>query len=221
MSENYEKFEFPEMIKEANEDVILGPAGETFEFYQTGKTTNGKYLLAKLIVPPHIGPPPHVHHWIDEWFYAPNGGFKIFMGTNEYPNMGCVPGENAPKDILKAANMRPKELFYVERNYIHAFANITNEPQELYLIWTPDTQDISFLPYFLNAGTKKDINNPNQKPDFMSNIRLVNMANKYGKNQSYNFWQYVKKVEEVDYIPDLNNENEKLKILLSNMNERE
>lgn len=218
-SGDYKTFDFPELLKDANEPLILGPAGETFDFIQTGKTTCGKYLFAKLIVPPHVGPPPHVHHWIDEWFYAPNGGFKIFIGKNRYPDIEQAPGEGAPKDTLQAVQMRPKELFYVERNIVHGFANVTDTPQEIYLVWTPDTPDVSILPYFVNAGTIRDPNKPNQMPDFMSKIRLVNMAHTYGKNQSESFWQYVEKVEEVDHIHNMTDNREKLLELLCSKNE--
>ena len=99
--ESYEMFDFPELSKDANEPVVLGPAGESFNFVRTGKTTCGKYLFAKLVVPAHVGPPPHVHHWTDEWFYAPNGGFVIFMGKKKYPDLARAPGEGAPKDTLE------------------------------------------------------------------------------------------------------------------------
>lgn len=214
---DYKPFDFPELLKDANEPLILGPAGETFDFIQTGKTTGGKYLFAKLVVPPHVGPPPHVHHWIDEWFYAPNGGFSIFVGKNTYPDLEKAPGKGAPKDTLQIVQMRPKELFYVERNIVHGFANVTDKPQELYLVWTPDTPDVSFLPYFLNAGTIRDPENPDQIPDFMSKIRLVSMASTYGKNQSDSFWQFVEKVEEIDHIPNMIDNRERLlELMLGN-----
>lgn len=211
---SYVPFSFPKLSKDANEPVVLGPAGETFDFIRTGKETCDKYLFAKLVVPPHVGPPPHVHHWTDEWFYAPNGGFAIFMGQNRYPDLKLAPGEGTPKDTLNIMKMRPKELFYGKRYIVHGFANITDQPQELYLVWTPDSPDVSILPYFLNAGTIRDPNNPNQKPDFMSTIRLVSMAPKYGINQSSSFWQYVKNVVEVDQDHAVPDNREKLIELL-------
>lgn len=36
-TQEYTQFEFPVLEKTANEPLILGPAGETFEFIQTGK----------------------------------------------------------------------------------------------------------------------------------------------------------------------------------------
>lgn len=54
---SYILFDFPKIALDAKEPTVVGPAGETFDFIQTGKTTFGKYLFAKLIVPPHVGPP--------------------------------------------------------------------------------------------------------------------------------------------------------------------
>lgn len=217
--DTYTPFDFPELSKTANEPVVLGPAGETFDFIRTGKQTCGKYLFAKLVVPAHVGPPPHVHHWTDEWFYAPNGGFILYMGQNRYPDLQRAPGEGAPKDTLHIVKMRPKELFYGERYIVHGFSNVTDEPQELYLVWTPDTPDVSILPYFLKAGTIRDPNKPDQRPDFMSSIRLVSMAPNYGINQSASFWQYVEKVVEIDHGHHMPDNREKLLELLASKND--
>ncbi|HCE5828603.1 TPA: cupin domain-containing protein [Pseudomonas aeruginosa] len=214
----YDQFRFPEIAKDAKEPVVLGPAGETIEFIKTGATTCGRYLFAKVIVPPTVGPPPHVHHWTDEWFYAPNGGFVIFMGTNEYPDLEKPPGDGAPKDTLQIMKMRPKELFYGERYIVHGFENPTEEPQELYIVWTPDTPDVSILPYFLNAGVARNPDIPDQKPDFMSRIRLVSMAPEYGINQSSSFWQYVDKVVEVEHDHAMPDNRQRLLDLLSSRN---
>lgn len=211
----YEPFSFPEITKDDDQPVVLGPAGETIEFIQSGATTCGNYLFAKVIVPPTVGPPPHVHHWTDEWFYAPNGGFVIFMGTNEYPDLQKPPGDGAVKDTLQIMTMRPKELFYGERYIVHGFANPTDTPQELYIVWTPDTPDVSILPYFQKAGVVRNPDIPDQKPDFMSKIRLVSMAPDYGINQSSSFWQYVDKVVEVEHDHAIADKRERLVDLLS------
>ncbi|WP_255257350.1 hypothetical protein [Bacillus thuringiensis] len=45
---DYKPFDFPELLKDANEPLILGPAGETFDFIQTGKTTGGQILICQV-----------------------------------------------------------------------------------------------------------------------------------------------------------------------------
>src|SRR5665213_971687 len=193
---DYVPFDFPEIAASAQQPLVLGPAGETFKFVQTGRESCGKYLFAKLIVPAHVGPPPHIHHLTDEWFYAPQGGFSIFMGQHSYSDVTKIPGENAPKDTVNLVPMRPKELFYGPRFCIHGFMNTSNSPKELYLVWTPDTPDVSILNYFLTAGTVvKDVH-IKEEPDTLSRIRLVSLAPKFGINQSADFWQYIKGVDE-------------------------
>lgn len=194
--EGYKPFDFPEIPSSGDGPIVVGPAGETFHFVQTGKSTDGKYLFAKAIVPPNAGPPPHIHHWTDEWFYAPNGGFSLYMGETSYPDLKKIPGENAPKDLLYLMPMHPKELFYGERFFIHGFVNTSDKPQVLYLVWTPDTKDVSILPYFVNAGhvIKKD--GEKAEMGFLARTRFVSTAPDYGINQSSDFWQYVKSVKE-------------------------
>lgn len=195
-TQEYTQFEFPVLEKTANEPLILGPAGETFEFIQTGEKTCDKFLFAKLTVPPSFGPPPHIHHWTDEWFYAPNGGITIMMGEGNYPDIHKYPGHGADKTVLHMIQMRPKELFYGPRFMVHGFLNHTNKPATLYLVWRPDRPDMSILPYFKRSGTIRDLNNPNPQPSTMAAIRFVSMAPEYGINQSTNFWEYVDKVVE-------------------------
>ncbi|MEY9875683.1 mannose-6-phosphate isomerase-like protein (cupin superfamily) [Streptacidiphilus sp. MAP12-33] len=196
VSTDFEVFDFPEIKPGPEEPLVLGPAGEVFEFVRTGKSNGGKYLFSKLIVPPHVGPPPHIHTRTDEWFYAPNGGFSIFMGPNEFPDLDVPPGPGADRETVTMLPMRAKELLYVPRDYVHGFVNTTSVNQEMWLVWTPDTPESSILPYFMNAGkvvtSKEDLT----EPDFLSRIRLVSMARDYGINQSADFWDYVKDVVE-------------------------
>lgn len=195
-AQEYQQFEFPEIEKTANEPLILGPAGETFEFIRTGTDTCEKFLFAKLTVPPNFGLPPHIHHWTDEWFYAPEGNITIMMGEGEYPDLNKYPGHGADKTTLHMVKMRPKELFYGPRFMVHGFLNHTDKPATLYLVWKPDRPDMSILPYFKRSGTIRNMNNPDPRPSTMAAIRFVSLAPEYGINQSINFWEYVSKVIE-------------------------
>ena len=204
MSFDFEVFEFPDVAPGPTKPLVLGPAGEVFNFIQTGESNGGKYLFSKLMVPPHVGPPPHIHHRTDEWFYAPNGGFTIFLGPNEYTDLERPPGLGVPKETLHMMEMRPRELYHVRQDYLHAFVNNTNVPQEMWLVWSPDTVETSILPYFMNAGTVVDTDEQIPEPDFLSRIRLVSMARDYGINQSADFWDFVETVieERPAWMPD-------------------
>jgi mannose-6-phosphate isomerase-like protein (cupin superfamily) len=212
-NENYEKFDFPNVPTSGNKLVIRGAAGEIFDFKQTGETSGDTLLFAKLTVPPDVGPPPHIHHWIDEWFYAPEGGFMIFVGEKSYPDVEKIPGVNAPKDTVHLISMRPKELFYVPRSYIHGFVNISNISKEIYLVWTPDIKTASMLPYFKKTGTIVNGSEDPGKPDTLSKIRMVSLGPEHGTNQSSDFWQYVDKVTENGPFPDKTIDNHKQKLL--------
>jgi hypothetical protein len=89
------KYKFPDYQKDPNPMVILGPAGEIFTFTKVGATTCGKFTIGDTVVPPTAGPPPHIHHWTDEWFYFPDGGITIYMSEKTVPRPEAGAGTRA------------------------------------------------------------------------------------------------------------------------------
>ena len=213
-SSTYEKFDFPHISSDTPPLTVFDPSGSELNFIRTGKNTCDQYLFAKLIVPPHQGPPPHIHHWTDEWFWAPDGGISLFMGHKEYPDLKKYPGHGAEKDDLQVLEMRPKELFYGKRFIIHGFINHTNQPKELYIVWTPDDKKSSILNYFINAGGVK--NKDHTAPDGLAKIKFVSTATQYGINQSKDFWEYVNNIEYGHQPSHMENQKSRLISLLSN-----
>ena len=189
-------FDFPRVREEARPIVILGPAGEVFEFIRTGASTCGKYLLSRTTVPPGAGPLPHIHHWTDEWFFAPAGGITLFMGRTMYPDLDVVPGAGTDKDLIDATVMDPGRLVYGPRYFVHGFTNNTSQARTLYLVWTPDTSEISILGYFKRVGQVLDDKDHVPPVDPLAKVRYVSEAPSFGINQSDDFWQYVKSVEQ-------------------------
>ncbi len=210
---HYEKFEFPKVKERKHPTNLLVPAGEFFKVVRGQEDTGGKYLFAKVVVPPDIGPTPHIHHWTDEWFWAPNGGIHLVMGEGHYDDIEKIPGESAPKDNVNIIEMRPKELFYGGRDHIHGFFNTTGVTQELYLVWTPDTPDVSILQYFLRAGRVLDEIDQRLSPNYISKIRGVNLAPLWGINQSSDFWQYVNVGGVRESRPQGHQDNQKERLL--------
>ena len=51
--------------------------GDRYRFLITGEQTGGAYAMFDFHVPPHHGPPPHVHHREDEFFYVLEGEFEF------------------------------------------------------------------------------------------------------------------------------------------------
>jgi mannose-6-phosphate isomerase-like protein (cupin superfamily) len=64
----------------------------------SGKDTGGKYGLIEVVVPTGVGPPWHVHHEEDEWFYVLEGRFSVWVGDEQ---LSLSPGSFAfgPKGI--------------------------------------------------------------------------------------------------------------------------
>ncbi|WP_324021975.1 hypothetical protein GC090_22270 (plasmid) [Pantoea sp. JZ29] len=198
-------FNFPELQKLASENLILGPAGEVFDFILTRKETHKKFLVASLSVPPNVGPPPHIHFYLDEWFYAPDGGFSIYAGERIYKDIGQVPGETVNKETLHVVDMKPEQLFYIPRGRMHGFMNTSNETKTIKLVWTPDDEEHGILDYFQSAGITVNDTMEKNTPSFLSLIRLVTHAKRRGINQSTNFWQYVSDV--VEEFPEFLRDN--------------
>ncbi|MFN8448268.1 MAG: cupin domain-containing protein [Anaerolineae bacterium] len=94
-----------------------GP-GRDLTFKVTGEDTNGAFDYFIVGVAPHGGPPLHVHHLQEETIHVLKGRFKIRIGD---------------------------EIFYLEEGgfaYLpskvpHAFLNLTDEPAEVIVVYTP------------------------------------------------------------------------------------
>lgn len=179
--------------------VVYGePRGSKIEFLRTGDSTCGKYLYAKVTVPPGSGPPPHIHHRTDEWFYVPNGGAVMFHGSLRYMNINWPP-DRTIRDKVSMIPMEKGYLMYGPRYRIHGYTNATDEPIEVHIIWTPDTPDASILGYFLSIYAPVfDDDNLNARFNSIQPIKAVSEARDYGMNFSHSFWQYIRDVEFVD-----------------------
>lgn len=186
-----EPFVMPEVKEDPNPTIIQGPAGEIFRFVRTGASTCGRYLMAKASIPPGAGPLPHIHHWTDEFFVMPDGGFTLFMGVQPYPSLSLEPGRTAPKDHVSLIATKPGDVYYGPRYYIHGLVNNDQKTHEVIYIWMPDKPETSILNYFKAVG--QVLASPDDPPpiDPISKIRFVTEAPRYGINQSSDFFQYV------------------------------
>jgi len=187
---NAKSFEFPSVKPEPNPLKILTPASEYFTFIKTGDTTCHKYTMVDAIVPPHVGPLPHIHHFNDEWFYFPEGGITLEMSSEASPDINLIPGFNAPKQKLHLVKTTRKSLFYGSRFYMHGFFNNTDSPKRVIMVWSPDDENVGMSSYFRAVGQhilSSEIPEVNQKNKEL----LVSEAPKYGINQSTSPEQYV------------------------------
>jgi len=94
-----------------------GP-GRDLIFKVTGEDTGGAFDYFIVEVAPHGGPPLHVHHNQEETIHALKGRYKIRIGDELFV---CEEGGFA----------------YLPSGIPHAFLNLTNEPGEIVVVYTP------------------------------------------------------------------------------------
>ena len=113
------------MITEAHK--VLGPGeglrlysgpGRDLIFKVTGEDTRGAFDYFIVEVAPKGGPPLHVHHKQEETIHVLKGQYKIKIGDEEFI---CKEGGFA----------------YLPAKVPHAFLNLTDEPGEIIVVYTP------------------------------------------------------------------------------------
>jgi len=187
---------FSRVITDENPLYVLGGGGEFFTFKKTGKTTCGQYAMAESMVPPGSGPPPHIHHHANEWFYFPDGGIMLMHGSNIFATMKDIPGVTAPKERLHLEVTKPGSFYYSHKQHLHGYVNNSTEPKRLISVWSNDEDKVGISSYF-SAISPKVVDT--SKPPIMTgpNRELyVTQGPKYEINQSAHFWEYV---DSVDY----------------------
>ena len=94
-----------------------GP-GRDLIFKVTGEDTNGAFDYFIVQVAPKGGPPLHIHHMQEETIHVLKGQYKIRIGDEIFY---CQEGGFA----------------YLPSRVPHAFLNLTDEPGEIIVVYTP------------------------------------------------------------------------------------
>jgi quercetin dioxygenase-like cupin family protein len=94
-----------------------GP-GRDLIFKVTGDQTRGLLDYFIVEVAPHGGPPLHVHHKQEEAIHVVKGRFKVRIGEDEFA-------------------LEDGGFAYLPSGEPHAFLNLTDEPAELIVVYTP------------------------------------------------------------------------------------
>jgi quercetin dioxygenase-like cupin family protein len=94
-----------------------GP-GRDLIFKVTGEDTGGAFDYFIVEVAPRGGPPLHVHHKQEETIHVLRGRYKVRIGDEIFV---CEPGDFA----------------YLPSKVPHAFLNLTDEPGEVIVVYTP------------------------------------------------------------------------------------
>lgn len=204
---------FSNVIPDANPLYAIGGGGELFTFKKTGKTTCGQYALAESVVPPGSGPPPHIHHHANEWFYFPDGDIMLMHGSNIFPTMKDIPGVTAPKERLHLEVTQPGSVYYSTKQHLHGYVNNSTQPKRIISVWSTDEDGVGISSYFSAISPK--VVDPSKPPTLTPENRelYATQGPKYEITQSANFWEYV---DSVDYnFPKMESHLDELQALLA------
>lgn len=180
---------------------LLTPANEIFNIASC-KVKDLAFTIAEAQIPPGAGPLPHVHYYIDEWFWTPKGGLELFHSTRQYPTIQEVPIiEGAGRADLYSIMTQPNQLIYSPNFYVHGFVNPTTETLPITFVWLKNDiapvfpHDDGGMRDFFTAVSERitDLNNLPSLNEKNKN-GVVTEAPKYGMNQSSYFMEYVNSV---------------------------
>jgi hypothetical protein len=193
---------FPPLPKIKKPFIFLAPAGGYFNFV-TCKKGDFVFSMAETTVPPGMGPLPHIHHYTNEWFYAPEGGFTIFASTQVFDDVRNPPSrEKGTQTTAYLIPLDKKQTMYGPKFYTHGFINHYNITRPLTVIWIADPISPDF-PY-KDGGIREYFTAVSQKVDDINHLPairdenrklLVSEAPKFGINQSSYFLQYINRIE--------------------------
>ena len=138
----------------AGESVWL--VGDLIEVKLTSEDTGGAYSMVEVTSPPQGGPPPHIHHDVDETLYVAEGEVEVLLGGG-------------------TTRASAGSLAYVPKGMLHTFKNIGTSPSRVLFIYSPG----GFERFFLEAGehASEGSSPPEGEPDVG---RIVEIGQKYG-----------------------------------------
>src|SRR5918911_1365510 len=103
--------------------------GDLIEVKLASEDTGGAYGMVQETSPPQGGPPPHIHHNVDEALYVLEGEVEVLLG-----------------DVTTRASAG--SLAYVPKGTLHTFKNVGPSPSRVMAIISPG----GFEKFFLEAG---------------------------------------------------------------------
>ncbi len=103
-------------ITSLDQATPIKPFGIDMKIMLGGEHTGGTFSAIVADVAPGEGPPPHLHHDREEYFYILEGTYKLTVNGNE-------------------STIGPNTLVFVPRGTVHAFTNIASTPGRM-LEWT-------------------------------------------------------------------------------------
>lgn len=136
--------------------------------------------------------------WFDSAQLAskrPDDGIFVRVINSLYTDLDNPPDASV-RDTIRMIPMKKGAMVFGRRNHIHGFVNITDKTVMMWLVWTPDTPEVTLKNYFesiakpIFPGVRGARNNP------IVQLKAVSEARDYGMMFSTDFWQYAETVEE-------------------------
>jgi quercetin dioxygenase-like cupin family protein len=130
--------------------------GDLIEVKLASEDTGGAYSMVEETSPPQGGPPPHIHHNVDEALYVLEGEVEFLAGEQSIPASAGA-------------------TVYIPRGTLHTFRNVGTAPSRILALISPG----GFEKFFLEAGepAREGSAPPEGEPDVG---RIVEIGQKYG-----------------------------------------
>lgn len=141
-----------------HEGQVWSVAGDVYTILISSEESGGAYTLIEGRVPPHGGPPPHIHRREDEAFYVIEGDLDF---TCDGKTVRCGPGS----------------FIHLPRGTLHFFRNVGRKSARLLIHCIPGGLDR----YFEEVGQRLPNRDAPPAPVTDADIKkLVDLAPKYG-----------------------------------------
>jgi len=145
---------FPPIPKLEKPALFLGAHGELFN-YATLERGNLVFTMAEVKIPPGKGPPAHMHHFVSEYFYAPEGGITIYASDVDHTDIHVPPSrEKGTQVTVYLIPLKPKQVFCSTKHRVHGYVNHDKVDRPLTCFWKPYPDAPEFKPYN-DGGTRE------------------------------------------------------------------
>ena len=105
----------PKFVSPDDDVPILRLVGDEYRVLITGAESNGQYFVFEAVVPPDMGPPPHIQTREEEAFYILEGEITFSIGS-------------------EARKVSAGGFVHVPCGVAHSFKNETSQPAKV-LVW--------------------------------------------------------------------------------------
>ena len=138
------------------EGKLVWLVGDQITVKLESEDTGGAYSLVEETSPPEGGPPPHIHHNVDETLYVLAGEVEFMAGDQTIPASDGA-------------------AVYVPKGTLHTFKNVGTSPSSVMAILSPG----GFEKFFLEAG--EPVTEGSSAPEGAPDVgRIVEIGQKYG-----------------------------------------